>query len=105
MFNRFARIPGNRRTAPLLLVVGHHQPWTIAPDSLLNWTGRASRSAGGCPTRICTGASRAHPIANTAAAPETERIATTANRRFLLKGENLDDWPFDAQDRSVHFVA
>src|SRR5438046_891525 len=74
MFNRFARIPGNRRTAPLLLVVGHHQPWTIAPDSLLNWTGRASRSAGGCPTRICTGAPRAHPIANTAAAPETEEL-------------------------------
>ncbi len=84
MLNRFARIPGKRRTTPRLFTVGHHQPFTTAPESLLNSTVSAPKSEGGFPTLIGTGAASAHPIANGTTMQIIKRIAARANSHFMF---------------------
>ena len=53
---------------------------------------------------VCTGATILQPTAKTTAM-QSKAIAATANRSLFFNDDNLDDWPFHAQDRRFHFAA
>ena len=84
MLNRFARTPGKRRTIPLAFAVGHHQPRTVAPESLAKLTDCAFRSDGGLPMRICIGLASSHPSAQIDANVAPNEIAMITNNRFII---------------------
>jgi len=84
MLNRFARIPGKRSTTPRPFAVGHHQPRTVAPESLAKLTDCAFRSGGGLPIFACVGLASSYSSVQIDAKVTTSTIAMITNNRFII---------------------
>jgi hypothetical protein len=75
---------GQSSTAPRAFLVGHHQAWTFAPDSLGNITDSAFRSAGAFRIRVWTGCASSHPTETTQTTATPTNVAKATSRRFVL---------------------